>query len=380
MHQFTDVGQKRPRCRHFGQCGVCTLQHFEYPQQLTLKTNESKSFISRTLHVDPVMVEECVPSPDEFSYLTSLDLISSLGDSQFTLGLPSQDLSTVLPIVRCELLSADAQGLPKSISGALRYLSNARDDLAVEMARIRTSSAGVIELSLWTHPGPFPRQIASATLVSATDCKGLKRVIFRGTPADEDIVVVEDLVSKTPWTTQVAGYRLQASAVSPIPPNAKVAEAMIERVLDLGWLGDRSRVLELYPGVGFFTIPLAKQVKSVTASEPFAFAYHDLVANLARTRSAAIPMPGSITRALPQVPGIDSIIVHADRVNLNTSDWKALAALGTSTLLLFAENHDGFGRSAPEITKIGFMPTEVIPFDLRPQTRDTALVARFLKR
>lgn len=379
MQEVSAAGQRQPRCRHFGQCGVCTLQLSEYPRQLALKTQESKRFISESLAIDPAIVWECVPSTEEYAFLTSLDLTASYSDSGLALGLPSQEPSTVLPIARCELLPREVQTMPRSISGALRYISNARDDLAVQMARIRRSNSGGLELSLWTPPGPFPRQIASSTLVSSTGCKGLRRIIFRGAPSSEDIVVVEDLVSKIPWTMCMAGHQLQASAVSPIPPNTGVAEAMIHKTFELGWLSDRSIVLELYPGIGSFTVPIAETVKAVTALEPFAYAYHDLVANLARSKTAAKPVPGSIPRALPQIREIDSIVLHADRSNLTASDWKTLGGSGASTLILIAHEIGGLVRSADNIAGVGFIPTEVIPFDIRPQTMDTAFLVRFLK-
>ncbi len=379
MKRITAAGPKLPRCKYFRQCGICTLQHIEYSQQVAVKTLACRDMISRSLGVDPAIIRDCVPSPEEYAFLASLDLHASVNDSRLTLGLPSQDPNGILPIARCELLPPYAQSLPRSISGALRYLSNAPDALAVQMVRIRTSTIADVELSLWTHPGSFPRQIASSTLVSATGCKGLKRVIFRGDPPDEDIVVVEDLASKSPWAMRVAGHRLQASAVSPVPSNIPAAEAMIECIFELGWLDDRSTVLELYPGVGSFTVPIAEHVKSITPMEPFAYAYHDLVANLARSKSAATPMPGSIVRALPQIPEVDSIIVHSDRSNLNSSDWESIEALGAGSMILLAQDLEALKRTSADITRVGFIPTDVAPFDIRPQTMDTSYIARFLK-
>lgn len=112
-----------PRCRYFGQCGGCDLQHMAYENQLEFKQNVIKDILSLhatrfTLHT-PI-----VPSPKPFNYRNRITLHS---DGKWT-GYYKPFSHEIVPIEECALLADDG----------IRLVEGTKDDNHSHFTQINT--------------------------------------------------------------------------------------------------------------------------------------------------------------------------------------------------------------------------------------------------
>ncbi len=83
----------QPRCRHFGECGGCSLQDVPYEEQVAVKSKTVSEFLDRDVIV--------VPSPEPYGYRHRMDYITAFGK----IGLRKKgDAKTVVNLEECHIV------------------------------------------------------------------------------------------------------------------------------------------------------------------------------------------------------------------------------------------------------------------------------------
>ncbi len=62
-----------PKCRHFGQCGGCALQHMNYQQQLLEKQRQVRETLERIGGIVDFQMYPILPSPDIYGYRNKME-------------------------------------------------------------------------------------------------------------------------------------------------------------------------------------------------------------------------------------------------------------------------------------------------------------------
>lgn len=253
----------KPRCHHFKQCGGCDLQHADYPYQLTLKEEMYAELLIRNRIVPPAAVKGLLaaarPAPHAYGYRQRVRLQV---DGRGRLGFHRFHSHAVEAVNCCPLarpkINAVLEKLPHN-SYMAQLLAHTRaveiivspDDASVVLllhftrkprpaderaaAEAKHSLAGVSCLLLSVEGfglfGPFPQ--------TGDGAKPLIRFTLPGA-----VTGGQDLV----MTLEPGGF---------CQVNQEQNEQFVE--LLLSWVcGERpKRVLDLYCGMGNFSIPLA---------------------------------------------------------------------------------------------------------------------------
>lgn len=357
-------------CPYYGACGGCPWQVLSYAAQLRWKRGSVVDALLRIGHIPDAdaLVAECIPSKREWGYRNKVEFQATRNQGRLVLGLHASGSSDVVAIDRCLLLPGRLAGAPKALQGALRYTEGS-EDLGIERVGVRCAAlTGDVEVALWTSPGAFPRKPVAKTVVDAVKADGVVRVLVKGDAKQRKVSGVEVLSGKGFWREHVGDHEFAISAPSFFQVNTRVAEAMVDHVMEALEPDGSDRVLDLYSGAGTFTLPLAERAGEVIAVESYGSSVRDLRRNLEREQLWADVVGGDTARELPGLGHFDLAVVDPPRTGLGADVVDALTAGSPRAVAYVSCDPATLARDLARFIEKGWTIDSVTPFDLFPQT------------
>ena len=195
------------------------------------------------------------------------------------------------------------------------------------------------------------------------------RVSVDGEPAGSEPVV-----------EVVRGHRFQVSADGFWQVHVGAPEALVDAVLTGADVRTGDRVLDLYSGVGLFTVFLAEQVGAtgaVTAVEGDRAA-----SDHAQVNVAAFPwvdnVRGSVDRVLPHVAGpVDVVVLDPPREGARRAVVEQIIRVAPRAVVHVACDPAAFARDVALFAKGGYVLSGLRAFDLFPMTQHVEVVGTF---
>ncbi len=346
-----------PRCSSFGACGGCCWQGMRYPAQLEAKRTILRDALRRIGGIDSDLEIDVTGSPDAYAYRARARLVE--GDTG--IGYRRRGSHEVEPVEACPILVPAAQeALRDLVQSGKRSADPERSSNAAasgKRTRKRRSAREWI-VSAGTS-GP-----AIATEVRPKRVKSAARAS----------IVIE-----------VLGERLVASATSFIQGNALLHEALAEEVLlqctQRASGKAPARFVELYSGIGFFTLPLARRGLSGVAIEGDRVAVADLRRNLAKAGlgrrvgilTGRIERRGDLAKRFGEA---DLLLVDPPRTGLEGRVRDAIASAGPTRLVYVSCDPPTLARDLRILIAAGYSLESIRALDLFPQTPHVETVVR----
>jgi 23S rRNA (uracil1939-C5)-methyltransferase len=163
-----------------------------------------------------------------------------------------------------------------------------------------------------------------------------------------------------------AGHVFRVGHRSFFQVNRLLADRLVERALE-GAEGETA--LDLYAGVGLFSLPLARRFRSVTAVESGASAVHDLEFNAAQASlqvTVERAMVETYLEELAQPP--DFVLADPPRAGLGKAVVQQLIRLRPPRLTIIACDPATLARDLGPLTAAGYSIQRLTLIDLFPQT------------
>lgn len=358
-----------PSCPHFGICGGCHYQHISYSAQLRHKTEILRETLQRLggLRWDgSITIHESPP----LGYRNRAHWVVRRVDGRQTLGYLMAGTSTLCEATVCPVLSP-------CLARALAQLREllATDVLPgnlVEVEGFADSADERMLLNLAFEEFPKPPEQLAATLKS------------RGHNVESLLLLDRDhnrleLFGPGYVFQEFGGHRYRVGHLSFFQVNRFLACDLLPAVL-----GERQGglVLDLFAGVGFFSIPLAKRFARVIAVDSNIAATRDLRANAeaAKVRITSHNSPVEpFLRKLREKP--DLVVLDPPRAGLGVDAAQSLVALAPQEIAYLSCNPSTLARDLAILMRTGkatdkppskerprYVATEIHLFDLFPQT------------
>ncbi|MDO8915719.1 MAG: 23S rRNA (uracil(1939)-C(5))-methyltransferase RlmD [Coriobacteriia bacterium] len=368
--------RRRPPCPYFGECGGCQWQHVSHAAQVVAKRQAVIDALTRIGGVTQPLVEEVLTGGHAYGYRNKVELtVGEDARGGLVLGLSAIGTQRLVPVESCLLLPEKRRAYPKALAGALRFLSRG-GPLGLSRVAIRSAArTGDVEVDLWAAPGPFARAAAVRTLSSAVRFETLTRVLARGDVKSRDVSNVEVLAGQGYLRERMNGFEYRVSAPSFFQVNTPVAESMTALVLAELAPDGSDRVLDVYAGVGTFTLPLADLAGEVVALESYGPAVRDLRRNIDHAGVDVDLAPGDAARALPDVGSADLAVVDPPRSGLTDAAAAAIAGCGPRRIVYVSCDPATLARDVARLRTHGYSFVRATPVDLFPQTYHTETVA-----
>ena len=251
-----------PRCPHFGICGGCQQQHASEPLQQRSKSASLQRLISRETGLD--IIPESVISGPEYGYRrrARLGLQFQPKQQQLVMGFRKSGSNDLVPIKACPVLAPALASLLQPLHECLAEMKAVRRLGHAEL--VLADNGPVLVLR---HLDPLKEQ----DLARLHNLSAQHRVMLYLQGNEDELV---KLCDEVPFY-QVDGLRLFFSPKDFIQVNDAVNQRMVAQALEWLEVESTDRVLDLFCGMGNFTLPLAKRAKQVVGVEGVA----TLVAN-----------------------------------------------------------------------------------------------------
>jgi 23S rRNA (uracil1939-C5)-methyltransferase len=257
--------REKPRCAHFQRCGGCHYQHIPATEQVRWKKEILKETLSRLGGIKwDGSVQEHTAEPYGYRNRAQWAVRSGMPRA---IGYFLPGSSVIVPIDECPVLS------PLLAQTFAKLQDMARSGLLPhgiqEIEAFADSSDEKIALNV-----AFERFAKPAAELAATFRAALGQI--------ESLLLLNQKTNKFELTGpgylihEAGGYRFQVSHLSFFQVNRFLIEDVLRTVTD-GANGELA--LDLFAGVGFFTLPLARAFRRVTTVDANLAATHDLRVN-----------------------------------------------------------------------------------------------------
>lgn len=363
-------------CPYAALCGGCPWSCMSYSAQLAAKERNVRDTLRRIGKMDPDRIEALVApivAPGEpWGYRNKVELAVAPTERGLALGMHARlDDTQIVPVDQCLLLPKANRKLPKSVTGALRFLGSTRE-LGLERVGMRVSErTHQVEVALWTDPNAFPRAEVAKVLTDAAKPTSVSRVLVKDKGGSRRIAGIETLAGTGAWKERIAGGIMRVTAPSFFQVNTAGAERLVDLVLAGLGVDEDEVAVDLYCGAGTFTLPLARRCAGVVAVESYGPAVRDLARNLknAQLEDVVDAVGDDAARQLDCLEDADVVVVDPPRAGLDRSVVEALSESPARAVAYVSCDPATLARDLAVFDELGGLaPERITPVDLFPQT------------
>lgn len=252
-----------PKCQYFGQCGGCQLQYMEDSEQVSAKQQALDSLIQRQLRLDNIAWQAPVQG-DAWNYRRTARLVTWFNkDKSVTLGFRQAKSKQIVDVEHCSILVESLSNLIPAIKATLESLSNGKAISHVQLYHLPDADTVILRQTAQLDAADIKALTDFAVaqkvhLILEADDKKFEQLYHPAQDASSEFDALYYTYNK---------YRYQFNPNNFIQINQTVNEKMIDQAMDWLDLQASDTVLDLFSGVGNFTLPLAEKAELVFAVE-----------------------------------------------------------------------------------------------------------------
>lgn len=348
-------------------CGGCLYAHVSYPAQLRIKAAVVCDAFSRLGRIEPPPVE-VLPSPE-----AGYRMRGRLHVHGARAGFYREGTHEICDAAATKQLSAEA--IRSAVSAAKILAGSGAHLVSVQVTENLAGDQRALHVEL--QPGTDLDAAALNEVVASeglTGCSALGSAPVRlaGEPRVADPVNVLT-------GGRAARGTLRRAAASFFQANRFLLPGLVEGVLDA--VAPDGPVLDLYAGVGLFSIALASTGRSeITAVEGDRTSGMDLRANASQFPGAVAVAVDSVEQYLAaRRPGAETIIVDPPRTGISKGAMQAVASLGASRVVYVSCDPPTMARDARRLLDAGYRLASLRAFDLFPNTPHVESLGVFVR-
>ncbi len=249
-----------PRCPHFGACGGCALQHLEPAAQLAFKQRQVAEALRRIGRSEPARWLEPLRGPVwNYRRRARLGVKYVAKKGRLLVGFRERGGRHVADLTGCEVLAPPMDRLLTPLATLIGALSIRERVPQIEVA--------IADLTVLVMRVLAPPSAADRELLAAFERERGCRIVLQSGGLDSVAALDGNAVPMLRYPLPEFGLDLEFQATDFVQINAEVNRRLIGLAIEqLGPLGG-ARVLDLFCGLGNFTLPLATRADSVTGVE-----------------------------------------------------------------------------------------------------------------
>jgi 23S rRNA (uracil1939-C5)-methyltransferase len=365
-------------CPHFGRCGGCQYQHMPYEAQLRYKTEILRETLGRIGRIQWTGAIETQASPP-FGYRNraqwKLRANQEGAAGTARIGYFEMGSTTLCAVTECTILSPR---LADTFSRLRQFVSQGKVLAAIdEIEAFADSNDEKILLNLSAEKLADPPETIAAALRESLP--NVESILIQDRRADKF-----HLAGPGYLTYAVGGAQFRVGHLSFFQVNRFVVEPLVEAVI----ANTRGRLaLDLFAGVGLFTVALTKHFERVIGVESNLAAAKDLETNLKESGGSSpssrnVTAEGFLSR-WHETP--DLVVVDPPRAGVETEALAHLKKLAPARIYYVSCDPATLARDLAQLvgTEEQAGPYEIESinlFDIFPQTYHMEVLVRLRRR
>jgi 23S rRNA (uracil1939-C5)-methyltransferase len=359
-----------PVCQLFGKCGGCNWQHVDYQSQLTAKRGIFADTLWRGARIDGELVADVIPSPDSYSYRSRVQFKLHAANGEMHIGFYRQGTHFVedaadgcpiaLPVINQSLgaFRAVLKNFPEKSMLPQINIDSAGEGVIAVVNYIGDNIAKVSDFFSSHRQQLFPL----TGLYLQTGRKSTLQKVF----GDELLTyALEDSTGKKCLISYKPGGFSQV--------NSSQNQKLLELVRELAEFKGNEKLLDLYCGNGNFSLPLARDVASVTGIEEFSGSIASAIENAERNgilnaEFICADASAGLKKLNDSGAGFDLVILDPPRSGAGEV-IPELCRFKPDRIIYISCDPSTFARDCAVLTGSGaYQVVTSIPVDMFPQT------------
>jgi len=250
-----------PRCSVYGICGGCSLQHMSPTAQVTLKQNTLLQHLEHIGNVRPLEILPPLLGPVwQYRHKARLGVRFVSKKNHVLVGFRQSNSSFITETTRCEILHASVGEIIESLADCINTLEQRQQIPQIEVAVGDAQTALVFR-----HMVPL-NQSDRNRLIDFCKQNKVTAWLQAGKPDALEALWPED---PEPLYYELPEFdvRIEFEPADFTQVNTDINQRMVSRVIELLQLESDHQVLDLFCGLGNFSLPLARRCAQVTAVE-----------------------------------------------------------------------------------------------------------------
>ena len=371
-----------PACEYASICGGCSLQHFDPVAQLAFK--ESTLF-ERLGHAVPQAGFDKLPplTGPVLAYRRKARLAVRYvhKKEQVLVGFREKNSSFITNMNSCQVLDPRIADLLPALSALIGGLESYREIPQIEVAAGDSDSQECSAAFIFRHLKPLP-EADLAQLLSFAQEKAIALYLQPGGMDSVHKVYPDDGIERLYYSLPEFDLKLAFHPTDFTQVNAQINKHMIAQAIRLLDLAESDVVLDLFCGLGNFTLPLARYCKQVTgvegSQEMISRAQENAIGNDIKTAeffSADLTQPmvgqawfkNGINKVLLDPPRSGALEVLPEIINIRPE-----------RIVYVSCNPATLARDAQYLVENGYVMASAGVMDMFPQTAHVEAMALFV--
>ncbi len=355
--------RRKPACPFFGLCGGCQWQHLPYPQQLRWKEKTFSDLMARSKVVAVERIKPIAAAPDEWNYRNRAQFKCHLTAKGLVIGFHRHASHSVVDVDKCLLVAPPIQS-------TLEHLRKELQDIpcpdCLSQVDIACGDDGKVRVLLHIHPKasrqvrPWLQQFAERHQISVCMQSGGKATI-EVVHGESDLTV----------TVDQPGINLGYSPGGFVQVNSAQNRNMVAAMLELLALEGTENILDLFCGMGNFSLPVARMAGWVVGVEDYAPSINSARINAEANKISNVEFiaadASTIMARYQTTDNLDLVLLDPPRAG-NYQICFELLEIRPEQILYISCDPATLARDLVPLIQGGYEVVSSQPFDLFPQT------------
>jgi 23S rRNA (uracil1939-C5)-methyltransferase len=362
-------------CPHFLICGGCHYQHIPYEAQLRYKEQILRETLRRIGKIDwtgPIVTH--ASPPWGYRNRAQWKVRESGIDDAPQIGYFQASSTAIVPIETCPIVSPrilatfqvirellSSSGLPASLR-EVEAFADERDESVL----------------LTITYGKFPKTLGETQQLLREKIPTLASVLFQDVQQNR-----MELKGPGSLNYRIGEFRYRVSHLSFFQVNRFLVGEMAQAVAEAAGTGELA--VDIFAGVGLFSLPLSRKFKRVIAAESNPVAVRDFKDNAAAPENRAtnkieIRESDSVEFLSRARQKTDCVVLDPPRAGLGVEGTTALRKVGPVTIVYVSCEPSTMARDLEILVAQGYAVSVVHLFDLFPQTFHIESMVKLVKR
>ena len=340
-----------PRCVHFGTCGGCHYQHIPYTDQIQFKQAILKEQFQRIGKIETLKFGTSILSSNEWAYRNVMQYHL---DTDGNLCLKDRK-NKLFKIEECHLPMSDINRIWPQIEF--------EPGVKIDRLEIRQNQEGEVLIGVYSPIEQMP-EISTDIPISIVHHANNETLVVAG---DDHLNI---RVGESVFRVQSASF---------FQTNLGVAEKMARKVREIVTSHNCRSILDVFCGVGLFSVYLADAVDEIIGIEASVSACQDYAVNLDAFDNISLYQDFA-ERVLPELKNhVDCAILDPPRGGLKKEAALALQAIKPELIIYVSCNPATLARDSRHLVESGYQLAETILVDMFPQTYHVESINTFIR-
>nr|MCR4819118.1 23S rRNA (uracil(1939)-C(5))-methyltransferase RlmD [Fretibacterium sp.] len=380
-------GRVPPRCRHYGHCGGCQLQHADYSLQLRLKASLVRDAMTRLGGFPPELFSnlECVASPQPWGYRNKAAFPVQSFKGRTVAGFYRAGTHRLEWVRHCPVNAEPLDALYQVVLGGLADLPLDGYDERTQEGKLRHL---IMRTGMRTH-----ETLLSFVVNGRLSAKGIHALAALGGKGHPTTLTLnhnsrpgnvilgshtEVLLGNGLIREKLGNWTLSFDTTSFFQINTAQAEQLFAYAS--AQAGKGGRVLELYSGVGSLTCWLAAD-NETTSVEDWRCSVAMAENNLKLNGLTARTLCGKAEDVIEELRGgYDAVVMDPPRDGCDRRVLTALNRFSPPRIVYVSCNPATLARDCKILAEYGYRLISIRSFDMFPQTAHVETVALLSRR